>query len=104
MMPTGILIGTVRTSAGAPVDEANVLIVDGPDHPDIAAITDAHGRFELGPLRRGVYRLQVYALGQAATEQQVQVHAHERTRVDFRLGAEDDDTVDEEPGQSLPYG
>ncbi|GHE39349.1 hypothetical protein GCM10018785_06190 [Streptomyces longispororuber] len=52
------ITGRVRDASGAPVPGAHVLFTDGPRPlPDIAAVTDAEGRFSLGAPTAGRYTL-----------------------------------------------
>lgn len=52
------ITGVVRDTSGAPVTGAHVLFSDGPQPlPDIAALTDAEGRFSLGAPAAGEYTL-----------------------------------------------
>lgn len=56
----GYITGIVRNSANAPLADVNMIIVSGPPHPDIVAITDARGRFSFEHLRPGRYVLKAY--------------------------------------------
>lgn len=69
----GLLAGHVMDADGRPVPEARVFVVAGPSHPDIAAFTGEDGRFALGSLAPGLYRLQVEAGGFAARPLTVEV-------------------------------
>ncbi|MFE6161270.1 carboxypeptidase-like regulatory domain-containing protein [Streptomyces sp. NPDC056486] len=52
------ITGVVRDASGTPVTGAHVLFTDGPQPlPDIAALTDAEGRFSLSAPTTGVYTL-----------------------------------------------
>ncbi|MEV8317712.1 carboxypeptidase-like regulatory domain-containing protein [Streptomyces sp. NPDC059900] len=52
------IAGVVRDASGTPVPGAHVLFSDGPRPlPDIAAMTDAEGRFSLSAPTAGVYTL-----------------------------------------------
>ena len=54
-----IISGVVRGPDGAPVAGARVYFVDSPAAlPDIAALTDAGGRFRLAVPVPGIYRLE----------------------------------------------
>lgn len=59
----GLLVGVVRTTDKQPIPDARVLVVSGPTHPDIAALTNENGRFRLGGLEPGRYRIEVDAEG-----------------------------------------
>ncbi|KUL41629.1 carboxypeptidase-like regulatory domain-containing protein [Streptomyces regalis] len=52
------IAGVVHDASGAPVPGAHVLFTDGPGPlPDIAAVTDAEGRFSLSAPAPGEYAL-----------------------------------------------
>ncbi|MGW5737704.1 carboxypeptidase-like regulatory domain-containing protein, partial [Streptomyces sp. NPDC055261] len=56
--PAVEITGTVRDASGAPVPGAHVLFTQGPQPlPDIAAVTDAEGRFSLIAPTAGQYTL-----------------------------------------------
>ncbi|WP_394437026.1 carboxypeptidase-like regulatory domain-containing protein [Streptomyces sp. SGAir0957] len=91
------ITGVVRDASGAPVAGARVLFTDGPGPlPDIAALTDAGGRFSLGAPSPGTYTLMCRAdpvLGASGTaEATVSVRPGDRAapagpvRVDLTLG------------------
>ena len=55
-MPAGVIAGTVVDAQGDPVHGARVFIADAPvPVPDIAALTDAEGRFMLTAPAPGRY-------------------------------------------------
>lgn len=56
----GSITGIIRSSSHAPLEEVNVLIVSGPPHPDMAAVTGTDGRFSFNSLRPGKYLLKAY--------------------------------------------
>jgi len=56
----GSISGIIRNVDDAPLENVNVLIVSGPSHNDIAAITGADGRFKLTNLQPGNYVLKAY--------------------------------------------
>ena len=64
------LRGRVVDAGGVPVEGAVVWVVEGPPHPDIAAVTGPSGGFELGELEPGRY---VVAARTAETRGQVTV-------------------------------
>jgi hypothetical protein len=91
--PAGVLLeegvtGQIQDDAGSAVAEAAVLAApldaDGPAIPEIAIVSDAHGRYEW-PLRPGRYKLTVAADGYEPVSNRVVVKAGEVARLDFRL-------------------
>jgi hypothetical protein len=84
----GTIIGYVRTLDGEPIEEATVIVVAGPAHLDIAAITDARGRFQLGNLAPGRYTIRVFADGYEPVSGRVRVYSGERSRVNVVLANE----------------
>jgi protocatechuate 3,4-dioxygenase beta subunit len=65
--------GRVVGGAGQPVAEATVVVLHGPGAvPDIAAVSDAQGRFSFGGIPSGAYRLRATApdgtIGEAAAD------------------------------------
>ena len=59
----GLLVGVVTTTNRQPICDARVMVVSGPKHPDIAGLTNEEGRFRLGGLEPGNYRIEVDAEG-----------------------------------------
>lgn len=55
----GRIRGVVRDDAERPFEGVAVFIREGPEHPDIAAETNADGEFDLGSLSPGDYELLV---------------------------------------------
>ncbi|MEV0122243.1 carboxypeptidase-like regulatory domain-containing protein [Streptomyces sp. NPDC050703] len=91
------ITGVVRDASGTPVAGARVLFTDGPRPlPDIAALTDAEGRFSLGAPSPGSYTLVCRAdplMGPSGTaeatvhvEPGARAAAGGRVRVDLTLG------------------
>ena len=79
--------GVVTDPQGQPVPQAAVLVTgDSPSHNDIAALTNAQGRYRFDGLVPGTYTLMVNAAGHAAQTQQVQAAAGHEAHLDFRLG------------------
>lgn len=62
-LPRGQIGGRVLDAEGEPIVEAQVLIVNGPAHLDIAALTCPDGRFAFGGLSAGTYTLRAQATG-----------------------------------------
>ena len=62
--PSAVISGVVLDSEGDPVAEARVYFVEGPGPlPDIAALTDGDGHFQVYAPRSGRYGLAVAADG-----------------------------------------
>jgi hypothetical protein len=60
----GAIAGRVVDATGAPVVGASVAIADGSQpYPEIGAVTDASGRFRLGRLQPGSYRVAAHLHG-----------------------------------------
>lgn len=75
-----------------------MLVVSGPSHHDIAALTNAKGRFRMGGLEPGKYRIEVIADGYLPVRGSVRVLA-EGTRL-YRIALEAIDLDDD--GASVP--
>lgn len=70
-----------------PVADATVMILEGDaPHPDIAALTNETGTFELGGLEPGWYNLEARA-GARTARRSVELGPDERAWVDMVLGA-----------------
>lgn len=82
---SGTIEGRVVGAGGRPVAEAAVMIGAGPEHEDIAALTDGDGRFRLGGLQAGTYALLVNAGGGMAREEGVVVRDGAAVRVEVRI-------------------
>ncbi|WP_424887466.1 carboxypeptidase-like regulatory domain-containing protein [Streptomyces sp. XH2] len=89
--PAGVIRGTVRDAAGAPVAGARVAFADGPvPLPDVAAVTGGDGRFALTAPAGGTYTLVCRGDGGTATARVRVTTAPaarpEDVRADLRLG------------------
>lgn len=82
----GVIAGEVIGPSGKPIAGASVMIVQGPQHEDIALLTDANGKFILGARVGGTYRLLVKASGFPGVEQDVEVTGRTTTSVRIKLG------------------
>lgn len=56
----GTIRGIVKDANGFPVKDASIVIVIGPDHTDLAALTDNDGKFDFGNLNPGMYVIKAY--------------------------------------------
>ena len=81
----GEIAARVTNAGGTPVVGAYAMITRGPAHNDIAAETDAGGRFLFGDLTPGDYALLVNAEGHNPKEVQTRVGAGETVRLDVVL-------------------
>ncbi len=80
----GAVAGRV-TAGGRAVSDAVVMIVEGhAPHPDIAALTDERGAFELSGLAPGWYNLEA-RMGTATARRAVELAPGERREVEFDL-------------------
>ena len=79
------IAGTILTISDQPIPDATVMIVAGPAHTDLAAITDGSGQFEFGDLTPGSNMLQVVCDGFQTVSGQVPVRARRITRCDITL-------------------
>jgi Carboxypeptidase regulatory-like domain len=84
----GVVAGRV-TAGGHPVEDAVVMIVEGhSSHPDLAAITDATGRFQLGGLMPGWYNFEARD-GQRSARQSVELTTGARAWIEFAMATPD---------------
>jgi protocatechuate 3,4-dioxygenase beta subunit len=78
--------GTVRDPAGNPVAGARVFFTGGPTPlPDIAALTDAEGRFALSAPAPGTYQLECHSEGFGPAKVSVTVPAVGETQIVIEL-------------------
>ncbi len=56
----GSIKGIVKDANDYPLEGASCMIVGGPTHLDISALTDENGRFGFGDLRSGHYKIKIY--------------------------------------------
>ncbi|WP_167855709.1 carboxypeptidase-like regulatory domain-containing protein [Hymenobacter fodinae] len=89
----GSITGIVLNTHNLPVEDVNLVIVAGPSHPDIAALTDAKGLFSFDNLRPGHYIIK--AFGQVASDDiPVQVIRNKTPFVEIWLDLEHPPTGD----------
>lgn len=60
MKLAGRIKGLIRDADDIPIEDVNIVILDGPPHPDIAAITGADGAFGFSGLQPGNYVIKAY--------------------------------------------
>jgi hypothetical protein len=81
-----VLAGVVRGPAGEPVPLARVYVAGGPvPVPDIAALTDAEGRFTMSLPAPGAYELGCAAEGYAPSSTTVEVTGERELELELRL-------------------
>lgn len=57
----GSIKGIVKDSNNVPMEGVNMVILNGPTHPDIAALTDSYGMFAFSDLNPGNYTIKAYS-------------------------------------------
>ena len=81
-----IVSGVVRDPNGAPVPQARVFVARGPvPVPDIAALTNAEGRFTVSLPAPGTYELAFAAEGYQPSSASVEVTGEQEPRLELRL-------------------
>jgi hypothetical protein len=85
-MTGGVIAGKVIDPHGNPIAGASVMIVRGPQHEDIALLTDAKGEFSLGTRASGTFRLLVNAPSFPAVERDVEVRDRGTTPIQIEVG------------------
>lgn len=89
MSQHGVVAGRV-TAGGHPVADAVVMIVEGhASHPDLAALTDVTGGFQLGGLAPGWYNIEARD-GQRSARRSVELAAGQSAWIDFAMHPPDD--------------
>ncbi|HEY0678543.1 MAG TPA: carboxypeptidase-like regulatory domain-containing protein [Chitinophagaceae bacterium] len=94
----GVIKGVVRDQKDVPLEGLNIIIVSGPTHPDITAVTDNDGTFSFSDLRAGNYMIKAYGMTES-DDVPVKVYRGKTTYVEIWMetGAVDDqgNVVDE---------
>lgn len=86
---TGSIAGRVLDPSGAPVSGASVAVSGGRGAVnDIAALTDAEGRFRLGNLPPGRYSVAVFGNDTAEAGAEVDVAEGEQRETEIRFGGD----------------
>jgi hypothetical protein len=81
-----VLAGVVLGPAGEPVPLARVFVASGPvPVPDIAALTDAEGRFAMSLPAAGTYEVAYAAEGYASASTTVEVAGERELQLELRL-------------------
>lgn len=82
----GLISGAICNLRGKPVADARVYVTDGPvPLPDIAALTDADGRFALSVPAAGSYTFECSAEGFAPKRVTLNVVSGQQAQLDFQL-------------------
>jgi hypothetical protein len=82
----GTIEGVVSDAAGTPIGDAAVMLGEGPEHPDIAAITSGGGTFSFAGLEPGEYEVIVNPAGAPTTRVTARVDAGRVSRLQIRIG------------------
>ncbi len=81
-----VISGTVLSATGQPVALARVYVLAAPGPvPDVALLTDADGRFEIGTLQPGAYEIGASTDGLGSGRVAVRVERAD-ARVQIKLG------------------
>lgn len=81
-----VITGTVRTTAGQPVEAARVYFISGPVAlPEMAILTDDKGNFSLSAPAAGTYELGCTADGFAEARVKVTVAQGQSATVEIQL-------------------
>ena len=84
-----VIHGTVRGPDGSPIPQARAYFVSGPESfPDIAALTDAVGRFTLSAPSPGAYTMECAAEGFGPHAVSLDLEGDEERRVEITLQPE----------------
>ena len=94
------IAGTILTISDQPIPDATIMIVAGPAHTDLAAITDGSGQFEFGDLTPGSYMLQVVCDGFQTVSGRVPVRARRITHCDITLQSATEAEIESEAPRS----
>ena len=81
----GVIVGRVVTVDEQPIEDAAVMVVSGPTHPDVAALSDERGAFRLGDLVPGRYVIEVDAEGYVSRRGRVPVRSERATHIHIVL-------------------
>ncbi len=83
---TGEIAGRVTDRAGTPISEVTVVIASGTAPvPDIAALTNDQGKYQLSGIPAGTFKVAVHKEGYAPQERIVTVREGEVSIIDFIL-------------------
>ena len=85
MKQTGAMKGLVRDADNLPIGDVSVVIVAGPSHQDIAALTGSDGTFGFGSLQPGCYVIKAYGSDVESDDLPVQILAGQVAVVEIWL-------------------
>jgi hypothetical protein len=91
----GAIIGNITTLEGEPVADASILVESGPSHPDLAALSDESGSYQLSDLEPGQYVIRVFAEGFSSVSGRVPVRRGRVTRANLTLQEAETPELDE---------
>ena len=95
MKRTGAIKGLVRDANNVPMEEVSIVIVTGPTHPDMAALTGTDGSFGFSGLRPGSYVIKAYGSEVESDELPVRVLPRKIAFVEIWLETDIIDEIDE---------
>lgn len=93
MKLAGAIKGLVRDADDVPMEDVNIVIVTGPTHQDIAALTGADGSFGFSSLQPGNYVIKAYGSDVESDDIPVRVFTKKIAFVEIWL---ETDIVDEQ--------
>lgn len=93
---TGSIKGVVRDTHNRPLEDAAVMIVQGPTHNDLAALTGADGSFAFPGLRPGRYTIQARAAMRSSNRIPLTVRSAKVVFVEVWL---EEDLIEERAGE-----
>lgn len=85
MKQEGAIKGLVRDADNLPIADVSIVIVTGPSHQDIAALTGSDGTFCIGSLQPGRYVIKAYGRNVESDTFPVQVLARQAAAVEIWL-------------------
>jgi len=95
----GAITGLIKDAEDVPIEDVNIVIVAGPTHQDIAALTGADGVFGFSNLQPGNYVIKAFSTDMESDDIPVRVLPKKTAFIEVWLEAdmvdEQDDVVDE---------
>ena len=99
---TGALSGTIADSTGAVVPGAKVIVTDVATDASQTVITNAEGRYSVGLLKPGKYKISASAAGLQSETRQAAILAGATISVDIKVTPTGDKTVIEVSASEVP--